>query len=244
MATNAKKAEDETKESEAELTPEEDLDQARKELETKETEDSEGDAQSDESPEAEGTETEPDAALTTPQEPEKDLDWYKKAYSESTAEALRLKAELEKPPEPVTEPTDETPLTPEQLYIRQKQDEEISTAFADIATSYPQVKDPEEYKKFTTMANTFGRTILDAEKRMATPKELYAKTAIALGWADNSEKLGAALKDSAGTPRVSSGGAKAPQTSKVTDKMISVNRRWYPNKTDAEIREELEPHVQ
>lgn len=248
-ATKDQKDEAETKvATEPELSVEDDLDQARKELEETESA-SEEDTQSDESSESDASPTgETKETLTTPPEPEHDLAWYRKAYKESTDEAMRLKAELDKappPPAPVIDSQDKVALTPEQLYIKQKQDEEINIAFAETVTAYPQVKDPEEYKKFTAMANTFGRTILDAEGRLATPKELYAKTAIALGWTDDSaEKLGAALKDGASSPRVSSGGASAPQTSKVTDAMIRANRRWYPAKTDAEIREELEPHVQ
>lgn len=183
---------------------------------------------------------------TTPQELDKDLDWYKKAYEESTKEALRLKAIADAKPEVSESKPDSQTLTPEQLYIKQKQDEEIATAFADVRKNYPQVTEEAEYKKFTAMANTFGNTILAAEGRLASPEELYSKTVIALGWTsdDNKERLGAALKDGASAPRVSSGGAQARQTSKVTDQMIILNRKMYPGKSDAEIREELEPHIQ
>lgn len=182
---------------------------------------------------------------TTPQQPEKDLDWYKKAYEESTKEALRLKAIADaKPPET---PAVETP-TPSglELYVKQQQDKEIADAFAEITKNYPQASEPAEYEKFTKMANTFGKTILDAENRLATPAELYSKTVIALGWTadDDKDRLNSALKGSASAPRVSSGGASAPSSSKVTDAMIIANRKMYPGKSDSEIREELEPHVQ
>lgn len=227
----------------------EDLRKAKEESETNSDASqslSEEDAQSEESPVKEEAQAKPDTTLTTdPQE--HNLDWYKKAYEESTKEALRLKALTDNPPPPVidTPKTEEVTLTASELYIKQKQDEEIATAFADVTEKYPQVKDPEEYKKFTDMANTFGKTILEAQGRLATPAELYSKTVIALGWADDSkEKLGAALKDGAGSPRISSGAGQGPQTSKVTDAMIVANRKMYPGKTDTEIREELEPHVQ
>lgn len=183
---------------------------------------------------------------TQPQEPEKDLEWYKKAYDESTKEALRLKVLADaKPPEVPESPALAT-LTPEQLYIKQKQDEEIANAFSEITKNYPQVSEPDEYKKFTSMATTFGKTILDAEGRLATPAELYSKTVIALGWTsdDNREKLGAALREGAGSPRVSSGSTQPRTQSKVTDEMILANRKMYPGKSDSQIREELEPHVQ
>lgn len=255
MATNAKKTEDET---EVDSNVEQDLRKAKEELDTK-TDDSvlapsEEDAQSEQSPEVKDPQetVEPETTFTknvpaipgdTPEEYHANLET---AYQESTKEALRLKALNDKVPEPPALEGEEVTLTPEQLYIRQKQDEEIANAFAEVTKNYPQVSDPEEYKKFTAMASTFGRTILDAEKRLATPKELYDKTVIALGWTadDSKDKLGAALKDGASSPRISSGGAKGTPTSKVTDAMIIANRKMYPNKTDAEIREELEPHVQ
>lgn len=245
MATNADDTEEEIVSPDAEA----DLRKAKEELDTKpETEEpanSEEAAQSEDSHVEEEAPAESDTTLTTQPPEDHDLDWYKKAYEESTKEALRLKALTEVPEPPKVEVPEGT-LTPEQLYIKQKQDEEIANAFAEVTTNYSQVKDPEEYKKFTAMANTFGKTILDAEGRLATPKELYSKTVIALGWTadDSKEKLGAALKDSAGSPRISSGAGQSNTTSKVTDAMIIANRKMYPGKTDAEIREELEPYIQ
>lgn len=246
MATNATEEVDE----ETLDTTEDDLRKAKEDSETnsvtEELTPSEEDAQSEESLVKEEASAEPDTTLTTePQEPEHDLAWYKKAYDESTKEAMRLKGLADKIPAPPATPVPEGTFTPEQLYIKQKQDEEIATAFAEITKNYSQVTDPEEYKKFTSMANTFGKTILDAEGRLATPAELYSKTVIALGWTDDSkEKLGAALKDGAGSPRISSGAGQSGQTSKVTDAMIAANRKMYPGKSDTEIREELEPYIQ
>lgn len=252
MATNAETVEET-------VNVEEDLRKAKEEAEATKVEESpepapnDKDAQSTEASEEEEAPAEPDSTLTTeqPTDSDKDIEWYKKAYGESTAEALRLKKELDSkvtPPQPVTTPvaTDEVQLTPEQLYIKQKQDEEIADAFATITKNYPQVADPAEYKKFTDMAQVFGRTILDAEKRLATPKELYTKTVIALGWTqdDSAEKLGAALKDGAASPRVSSGSPSPKKASKVSDAQLAFNRKVYPGKTDAEIREELEPYIQ
>lgn len=246
MATNADEVQEETLD-----TTVDDLRKAKEESEsnpaTEEPTPSDQGAQSEESPVEEEAKAEPEATLTTdPQE--HDLDWYKKAYDNSTKEALRLKGKLEKatPEPPVTSVPEGAALTASELYIKQKQDEEIATAFKDVTDKYPQVKDPEDYKKFTAMANTFGRTILDAEGRLATPKELYDKTVIALGWTadDSKEQLGTAIKDGAGSPRISSGTAQGPDTSKVTQAMISANRKMYPDKTDAQIREELEDYVQ
>lgn len=252
MATNA----DIEVKDEAEVSTDtvEDLRKAKEESETNpetnQPTSSEEDAQSEESPVEGEAQAEPDANLTTETQEEHDLDWYKKAYAESTKEALRLKGLAEAVPEapkvdtPVE--TDGIVLTPEQLYIRQKQDEETNEAFTKIQTDYPQVKDKPDYDKFVNMARTVIKNIVDAEKRLPAPKEVYAKTVVLLGWTadDNKEKLGAALKDGASSPRVSSGASQSPTTSKVTDQMIVANRKMYPGKTDSEIREELEPYVQ
>lgn len=233
MATNATK--DET--------------QVEEELKTS----TEDEAQSPPTESEEAVQTESEETLTTvPAEPEHDLEWYQKAYPESTKEALRLKKENDElktqatPAPPVIAiPEENATLTPEQLYIRGKQKEETDAAFAEVRQNFPQVNDPEEYKRFVATAQIFGKAISEAEGRFPSPIELYRKTVIDLGWADDSqEKLGAALKAGAASPRVTSGGAKGVPTSKVTDAMIVANRRWYPNKTDAEIREELEPHIQ
>lgn len=214
---------------------------------------SEEGTQSEESPVEEKAPAEPDTTLTTPPETEKDLAWYQKAYPESTKEALRLKQENDElkasqVPPPVIESQkteDGAALTIEQLYIRGKQKEETDAAFAEIRKNYPQVNDPEEYKRFVATAQVFGRAISDGEGRFPSPAELYRKTVIDLGWTDDSsDRLGAALKDGASSPRVPSGTAQPAPTSKVTDAMMAANRRWYPDKSDAEIREELEPHVQ
>lgn len=248
MATNADEPEATDVQAEEVSTDlEAELREAKAEAEAKpQAEETEQVAQSTEPAEAEEAPA-PEATLTT--EPEHDLDWYKKAYEESTKEALRLKGELDKKVEaPVPEalapaPTDEV-LTPEQLYIRQKQNEEITDAFNDISVKYPQVKDPDTYNRFVAEANLVGRVIVESEKRYPSPKELYEKTAVILGLTqDNSDQVGAALKDSAAQPRTSSSTPAPTPRSKVTEEMISANMKMYPNKSRQEIIEELEPHI-
>lgn len=125
-------------------------------------------------------------------------------------------------------------------------DEEISSAFADFSKNFPQVKDQSEYDKFTHEVSILSQTILNSQKRLASPKELYSKAAVILGWEPDvttgKDKLDAALKDKAAASKTTSAGKKASK-SKVTDQMVSFNRMIYPNKSDAEIREELEPYV-
>lgn len=201
--------------------------------------------------EEESPKDESNLTIETP-EPEKDLEWYKKAYGESTKEALRLSGELKKvqpaSPPPTPQPTGTDTPDPDKLYIEHLRDKDINIVWTKVVNEYPELGDPngEPYKKFVQRANIMGKTILTDEKRYVEPSELYPMVISSLGFksVDSQEKLGAALRDGASSPKVSSGGAPAPQTSKVTDKMIALNRKMYPGKTDAEIREELEPHVQ
>jgi hypothetical protein len=188
------------------------------------------------------------------------------AYKNSTAEAIRLKKENDElkakdtsigddssdssddsgetgdKPKPITDPT--------QLYMKQKMDEEIVAAYTDFSKDYDQVDDPEQYNKFVATVGQLSKTILDSEKRVASPRELYSKSAVILGWQPNKkaptkdEKAKIALKGRIGTSKGSSGPKKPGSKSKVTEEMLAVNRKMYPGKTDAQIREELEPHVQ
>lgn len=159
------------------------------------------------------------------------------AYKQSTAEALRLKGLVDgKTADPVS------------LYVKQKMDDEITTAFNDFQKAYPQaVPGTPEYAAFVSEVATFSETILKSQKRLASPKELYTKAAVSLSWepgnkVDGQENLKIALKGNGSVSKTSSA-IKVPKKSKVTDQMVALNRIMYPNKTDAEIREELEPYV-
>lgn len=197
----------------------------------------------------------------TPEEYAKNLE---AAYKNSSSEALRLKdrvTELEAPK--TTPPADDqtpigevppatpTPKSPTDLYVQQKLDEEIQSAFAVVQKDFPQVNDPAEYAKFTREVQTFSRTILDTQGRLASPGELYGKAAISLGWEKNDapptedEKLKMALKGSAGSGRPSASGTppKAPAP-KISEAEMVVNRKMYPGKTDKEIIDELTPYHQ
>ncbi len=178
------------------------------------------------------------------------------AYKNSTAEFQRLRQAQLTPAanEDSTENDDQTnqvPVSdPVSLYMKQKMDEEITTAFSDFSKNFSsQVTDQTEYDKFTRTVATLSSTILQSEGRLAPPKELYSKAAVILGWEPENvptkkDKLGMALKNNAAISKTSSG-AKTPTSSKskVTDAMIAANRLMYPDKTDAEIRTELEPYV-
>ena len=246
MATNA--TDEVTEEQLTDTTDvEAELRQAKAEAKDKpEAQETAQDTQSTETAEAE---EQSDATLTSEatSEPEKDLDWYKKAYEESTKEALRLKGELDKKVEapPVTPVIEEDNLTPEQMYLRTKIAEETQEAFKPYLEKYPQLKEDSSYKEFVAESELLGKVFVDKYKRLPTPNELYAKTVASLGWtADNSEQLSSAIKDSAASPRTSSGTPSLPPKSKVTEEMIEINQKMYPNKSRQEIIEELEPHIQ
>lgn len=236
MATNA----DDT----ADLDAEEDLKQA-KESDTTKVEEEAQEVTNDDQSKDESQDSDLTTESSESSDDDHDKEWYKKAYQESTKEALRLKALADNPPPPqeLRQSDDIDNLTPEQLYIRQKQDEEIAEAFARVQEDYPQVKDESDYKRFTNMAQSVGKNIKDAEKRLAPPREVYAKTITMLGWDrdDSKEKLGAALKEGATSTRT--GVASSPPKSKVSDAMIAANLKMFPDKTRAEIIKELEPHI-
>jgi len=164
------------------------------------------------------------------------------AYDNSTAEFQKLK--LQSKPEEKEEVDTSDPVA---LYMRQKMDEEIASAFDGFLKDYPQVKEETNYDKFTKEVDTLSRTILASQGRLAPPAELYAKAAVILEWEknqpDDSDKLGAKLKDDAAVTKTNSL-TRQTARSKVTDKMIVVNRKMYPDKTDAQIRQELEEYIQ
>lgn len=181
------------------------------------------------------------------------------AYRNSTTEAIRLKQENDGLKSTTSaddtkdsgDATGTAPVTDvAQLYAKQKMDQEITEAYTAFSKSYTQVNDPAEYNKFTAEVSTLSRTILDSQKRLASPAELYSKAAVILGWepVDNKptgkEKVGMALKSRAAVTKASSGPKKSKPASKVTNAMIIANRKMYPGKTDAEIQAELEPYVQ
>lgn len=187
----------------------------------------------------------------TPEEYAKNLEI---AYANSTAEFQRLRAEAETskvPPSTQVTETEESPPTKSvtDLYVQQRLDEDIKSAFTVIQTDYPQVNDPSEYQKFTEEVAVFANAAM-AKGRLAPPADLYNKAAISLGWEkktalpDDKDKLGMALKDGAATSKTTSGPAKPKPTGpKVSEAMLKLNRKMYPGKSDQEIIEELTPYL-
>ena len=174
------------------------------------------------------------------------------AYRNSTGEALRLKAELDKTQtkSDQTEEAEEIDLSdPLRLWAKQNLDEALKSAYADFSAHYAQVTDPVEYQRFTRTVAQLSRTIMDSEQRLAPPKELYAKAAVILDWqpndkVDDKDKLDNALKDRASSSKTVSATKPKAGQSKVTDAEIAIAKQtWAAGKTDTEIRTELEPYV-
>lgn len=146
--------------------------------------------------------------------------------------------------------TPTAPTSTADLYVKQQMDKEIVDSYVEFSKDYTQVDDPVEYQKFTNTVRQLSKTILDGENRIPAPRELYSKAAVILGWKaiekkpTKAEKAGLALKNRAGISIKGAKGSKKSPKSKVSQAMIEVNRKMYPGKTDAEIRDELEPHVQ
>lgn len=169
------------------------------------------------------------------------------AYQASTTEALRLKGIADQT-QNVQAETDEVDLSdPLRLYAKQQMDKDIQTAFTTFSKEYSQVNDPAEYNKFTTEVSALSQTIMSSQRRLASPDELYSKAAVILGWErqtapDSKEKLGMAVKGQGATSKTTSATSTAPK-SKVTAEMVAINQQMYPDKTEAQIREELEPYV-
>lgn len=171
------------------------------------------------------------------------------AYQNSTAEALRWKQVAETKPSTEEGATDETELPdPRFLYLDRMLEQEMTEAYSDFSKGYPQLKDPAEYAKFQEEVGTWGRYFIDTKHRAAPARELFSRAVASLGWEpvsskpNDQEKLNMALKDRAAVAKTTSATKKAPK-SKVTESMIAANRLMYPNKTDDEIRKELEPYV-
>lgn len=168
------------------------------------------------------------------------------AYNNSTSEALRLKGLVEaKPKEPESEVDISDPV---QLFMKQKMDEEITSAFSDFSTKFPQVKDQNEYAKFTNEVSILSETILNSQRRLASPSELYSKAAVILGWeplkdtVDGKDKLNVALKNSASISKTTTA-TRPKSNSKITDAQVTIAKQmggWTEGKSDAEIRKELE----
>ena len=245
-------------ESDVETSKEEDETEEEETENDKESEDKgEEEAKADDSKEEESEEDKslddessfvkefPNIKGDTPEEYAKNLE---EAYKNSTGEALRLKELVSKGVSKEDEEEKPVPGSYLEMYAQQQLDNDIQSSYAKFSIDYPQVKDDAEYGKFTKTVETLTNTIMGSENRVAPPSELYIKAAIILGWEKQSvptekEKLAMALKDKTATSKTSSSGAKGSTKSKVTDQMIAVNRAMYPGKTDAQIREELEPYV-
>lgn len=169
----------------------------------------------------------------------------------SNAEGKRLSDELKtfqsKDTKAEESEEDSGPIDPLRLYMDRMVSNDAQKVFSEFKKSYPQADDPAEYAKFEAETAALSGYYI-SKKQMLTAEELYPKVASILGWepaankVDNKDRLNVALKGQAAVTKTTSS-AKQVKKSKVTDAMIAFNRLAYPNKTDDEIRKELEPYV-
>lgn len=181
-----------------------------------------------------------------------------KAYGQSTGEALRLKGLIDQSESTATADqgaddgkTADTKIditNPLELFAKQELDNKIQVAFAAFQKDYPQaVPGSAEYAAFTNEVAILSSTIMNSQRRLAPPEELYNKAAVILGWDKGSaptdkEKLGMAVKGQAAVSKTSSSTKSVPK-SRVTPDMIALNKKMYPDKSEQQIRKELEPHI-
>lgn len=186
------------------------------------------------------------------------------AYENSTGEAIRLKTELEKLQQapPTTPPAEAPPADPNapdpapaatanptDLYVQQQLDKEIVTAFDHTKKEFPGVNDPAVYTQFAQKVQTFSKTILETEKRLASPAELYTMAALSLGLErhevkpDDAEKLAMAAKNGAATPSAPAAPSKPKAAGpNISEAQMAVSRKMYPGKSDEDIIKELTPY--
>lgn len=183
----------------------------------------------------------------TPEEYAKNLE---KALENSTAEFHRLRQEQATKPKESEDETEAPPVPSDlaSLFVKQEMDRKIVNDWKEFSPHYPQVSDAAEYDRFTKRVSVLSQTIMSEEGRLAEPRELYAAAAASLGWEKSTQvtdedRLGDKLKESASVTKTNSS-TKRTLKSKVTDEMIAFNRKLYPEKSDSEIRKELEEHVQ
>jgi hypothetical protein len=168
----------------------------------------------------------------TPEEYARSLE---EAYKNSSSEAIRLKQELETKPEP---PETDVSTHPAVQYAESMMQNEVNSAFEKFSGDYPQVRDMDTFEKFRKAVGGVSDAFRQAEGRTPTFEEAYYKTAELLGW-QKEDKLGAAAKGAAASPKTNSATKSAPKST-VTDKQLEVGRHMFPGKTDSEIRKELE----
>lgn len=164
------------------------------------------------------------------------------AYQNSTTEALRLKGLAEKN----KGDSEDGPVDPRLLYVERIVNDDIAKAYQEFRKDFPQVDDADNYEKFVAEVADLSSYYLDKKQTVLTAKELYPRAAASLGWArsgvDSDDKLKTALKDAAASGKSTSTSKKVSK-SKVTDAEVQIAKRtWATDKTDADIRTELEQY--
>lgn len=170
------------------------------------------------------------------------------AYTNSTTEAIRLKREADAraaqpadPAQPVA-PAAPVETNPDLLYVKSVRERDMNEAFDKFATSYPNVREGQEFDRFTAASDGVWAAWTRSHNNQApTFDQLYKSIADVLGWepVGKTAKKDNAIKTSGVSSSVSSATAPAPKTAPVSDKEIEVYMRMVPGKSVEDARKEI-----
>lgn len=171
----------------------------------------------------------------TPEEYARSLE---QAYSNSTKEALKWKNLYEG--KETDEPADNHPILEQ---AKRREEMAMQKEYEQFTDKYPQMSSPDNASKLEKRVLTISKAIQEDEKREPSFAEVLTLAATSFGWKpDNSEQVAAAAKDVASSSARTEP-PKATPKSKISKEMIETAKKYFPNKSEAELIKELEPHV-
>lgn len=181
------------------------------------------------------------------------------AYKQSTAEALRLRQQVQAPPAapaaPESAPATPAPAQPQLdpsmasalQYAQAAQQRELTESFNEFAKNYPQAREPQSFDQFEKATQGVSQAFVSANGRVPTYPELFKATADLLGWQPSAKgaQRDAAIKDAAASTATTSPSQPAPKVAKVNPRTLEIMRRIPGNqdKSDADLVKELQPHL-
>lgn len=200
--------------------------------------------------------------------PEEYVPELEKAYDNSFKEALRLnqiikdqeavvaqaRAIIESQGNPNPATTPQNPATPVSVnpltaidehpaikYAKQKQTEDMLSAFDVFKKDYPQATEQQSFETFTKASDGVNLALTNSLGRAPTYPELFKGIAGSLGWQPlkATARRDAAIKENASSSRVVSGTAPKRKTPRVPDAAVDAYMKMYTFKTREEAVKEL-----
>lgn len=183
-----------------------------------------------------------------------------KAYQNSTAEAIRLKKQLDDNAQLVerarallenseAKPEDKAQFDisslPEIQMLRAEQQSKTVEAFDAFAKKYPQARDfigtQEGLDKFGQVSQKVSEAFMALHGRIPTYPELFEKTAQQFDWqpSDKNAKKDAAIKESAVEGNTTNSAPKPKPKTNITEAQLEMARKFFPDKKDSELVKEL-----